>query len=241
MDDLKMKNIILFLVVIGLFSSCTKDANFTVTGTVKGLKKGTIYLQQVKDTSLVNLDSLVVDGDPDFEFYAKLKEPEVLYLYLDKVDASGYDDRILFFAEPGEMNIITSLRNFESFAAVTGSQNEVKLKEFLKMNSKFNDKNLELIQGAFSAQKDGDQDLILEYDDSLNNLLKTKYRYTGNFAATNKEFEVAPYLLLTQIPDASISYLDTIYKRFPKKIKSSKYGREVKKLIKTRRDEESTN
>ncbi|RMB60442.1 DUF4369 domain-containing protein [Dokdonia sinensis] len=236
-----MKNILLFSLIVGLFSGCSKDANFKVTGTVKGLKKGTIYLQQVKDTILVNLDSLVVDGDPDFEFYTDLKEPEVLYLYLDKVDASGYDDRILFFAEPGEMNIITSLKNFESFAAVTGSQNEVKLKEFLKMNSKFDDKNLDLIKASFIAQKNGEQDLILEYDDSLNNLLKTKYRYTGNFAATNKEFEVAPYLLLTQIPDASIAYLDTIYNKFPRKIKSSKYGRDVQKLIETRRKEEVSN
>lgn len=229
-----MKNTIFAIVAMTLLFGCAREESFTLTGTVKGLKKGTLYLQKVQDTVLVNLDSLVVDGDPDFEFYANLKEPEVLYLHLDKVDASGYDDRILFFAEPGEMNIITSLKNFESFAAVTGSQNQIKLKEFLRMNQKFNDKNLDLIQAAFEARKQEDQELIQEYDDSIDQLIKTKYRYTGNFAATNKDYEVAPYLLLTQIPDASVTYLDTIYRRFPKKIKSSKYGRDLKKWIDSR-------
>ena len=111
---------LLILSIITL-SSCSKSVDFKVTGTVKGLKKGTIYLQKIQDTSIVNLDSLVVDGNPDFALTTDLKEPEVLYLYLDKKDASEYDDRILFFAEPGEMTITTSLKNFESFAAITGS------------------------------------------------------------------------------------------------------------------------
>lgn len=230
-----MKKILLLSLLVTLLISCSKTGDFKLTGTVKGLKKGTLYLQKLQDSTLVNVDSLIVDGDPDFEFYTELKEPEVLYLHLDKVDASGYDDRIRFFAEPGEMNIITSLKNFESFAAISGSQNQVKMNEYLKMTEKFNGKNLDLLKASFEAQKSGDQDEIQKYDDSLQRLLKSKYRYTGNFAATNKELAIAPYLIITQIPDATIPYLDTLYGRFPKKIKSSKYGRELQKLIKVRK------
>jgi hypothetical protein len=231
-----MKKLLLLTVLASLLFSCSRTADLKLTGTVKGLKKGTLYLQRLQDTILVTVDSLIVDGDPDFEFYADLKEPEVLYLHLDKVDASGYDDRIRFFAEPGEMNIITSLKNFESFAAITGSQNQVKMNEFLKMSIKFNSKNLDLLKASFDAQKSGDQEEIQKYDDSLQILLKSKYRYTGNFAATNKDLAVAPYLVITEIPDATIPYLDTLYGRFPKKIKSSKYGRELQKLIKFRKE-----
>lgn len=232
-----MKKILLLTVLASLLFSCSRTADLKLTGTVKGLKKGTIYLQRLQDTILVTVDSLIVDGDPDFEFYADLKEPEVLYLHLDKVDASGYDDRIRFFAEPGEMNIITSLKNFESFAAITGSQNQAKMNEFLKMSIKFNSKNLDLLKASFDAQKSGDQEEIQKYDDSLQILLKSKYRYTGNFAATNKDLAVAPYLVITEIPDATIPYLDTLYGRFPKKIKSSKYGRELQSLIKARKED----
>ena len=224
---------LLFLSLITV-TSCSKSGDFTVTGTVKGLKKGTLYLQTIKDTTLINLDSLAVDGNPDFEFTTDLKEPQVLYLHLDKKDDSDYDDRILFFADPGEMSITTSLKNFEGFAAITGSQNQVKWQEFHKINDQFNDKNLDLIKDSFSAQKSGNQEAILKYDDSLNNLLQRRYRYTGNFAISNKELPIAPYIVITQIPDASVKYLDTIYKSLPAKMQRSLYGEQLKELISSR-------
>ena len=232
-----MRRFLTLLLLTCVVVACSDSNNFTVSGTVKGLKKGTLYLQRIQDTALVNLDSIVVDGDPEFEFSLMIDEPEVLYLHLDKVDASGYDDRILFFAEPGEMNITTSLKNFEGFAAVMGAENQMRWIEFQKMNQKFNDKNLNLIKGSYEAQISGIQEDILKYDDSLQNLLKSKYRYTGQFASTHSDLEMAPFLVLSQIPDANITYLDTIYNRFPKKIKRSKYGKELEKLIKQRKTE----
>jgi len=229
-----MRGFVFLFLSLLLVTSCSKQGNFTVSGTVKGLKKGTLYLQKIEDTALVNIDSLVVDGDPDFTFTTVLDEPQVLYLHLDKRDASGYDDRVLFFAEPGEMNITTSLKNFEGFAAVTGSENQMKWIQFQTINNKFNDKNLDLIKESFDAQKSGDQETILKYDDSLNNLLKRRYRYTGNFAITNKELPVAPYIVVTQIPDATITYLDTLYKSLPNKTQKSMYGKQLKELIKSR-------
>ncbi len=232
-----MINRILSIFIISLLViSCSKTGNVTVSGTVKGLKKGTLYVQQLKDTMLVNIDSLVVDGDPDFEFILDIKEPEVFYLHLDKADDSGYDDRIPFFAEEGTINITTSLKNFEGFAAIIGSENQMHWTEFKNMNKQFNDKNLDLLKGSFEAQQSGDQEEILAYDDSLQQLLKRKYLYTGNFAATNRELEIAPYILITQIPDAATSYLDTLYRSFPRKTKKSLYGKELKKLIDVRKE-----
>lgn len=226
-----MKKLVLISSLFITILSCSDSSNFTVTGTVKGLKKGTLYLQSLQDTSLVNVDSMVVDGNPDFTFKMDLKEPEVLYLYLDKADASGYDDRLPFFAEAGEMSITTTLKNFEGTATIIGSQNQLFWKEYQNMNQQFNDKNLDLLKGSFEARRDGKQESIKAYDDSIQSLIKRKYLYTGNFANVHKNSEIAPYLLLTQIPDASTSYLDTLYNRFPKNIKQSKYGKELKNIV----------
>lgn len=231
-----MKNLLTLFLLALLLTSCAKSGNLTVSGTVKGLKKGTLYVQRIQDTVLVTMDSLVIDGDPEFEFVLDVKEPEVFYLHLDKADESGYDDRIPFFAEEGAINITTSLKNFEGFAAVIGSENQMHWKEYQDMNKKFNDKNLDLIKASFEARQSGIQEDIAAYDDSLQSLLKRKYRYTGNFVVTNKELAVAPYLVLTQIPDASLSYLDTLYKSFPRKVKQSTYGRQLKKLIEQRQE-----
>ncbi len=230
-----MRRFLALLLLTCVLVACSESNNFTVSGTVKGLKKGTLYLQRIQDTALINIDSMVVDGDPEFEFSLTIDEPEVLYLHLDKVDASGYDDRILFFAEPGEMNITTSLKNFEGFAAVMGAENQMRWTEFQKMNQKFNNKNVDLIKGSYDAQVSGVQEDILKYDDSLQRLLRSKYRYTGQFASTHADLEMAPFLVLSQIPDANVTYLDTIYRRFPNKIKRSKYGKQLEKLIQERK------
>lgn len=231
-----MKHYLYFLFCLTFLISCSKSGNVTITGTVKGLKKGTLYIEHLKDSSLVNLDSLVIDGNPDFEFVLDIKEPEVMYLHLDKTDASGYDDRIPFFAEQGTINITTSLKNFEGFAAIIGSENQMHLKEFQNMNKQFNDRNLDLIKASYEAQIAKNEESILAYDDSIQSLFKRKYLYTGNFAATKKDLEVAPYIIISQIPDANKTYLDTIYQKLDKKIQQSKYGKELRKLIDTNKE-----
>lgn len=234
----------LIIICLTTLVACNKDSDFTLTGKINGLKKGKLYLQRVEDTTLVNLDSLIIDGDSEFEFYAKLKEPQILYLTLEKVDAYEYDDRIMFFAEPGEMTLNTSLKNFESQAAITGSENQIKLEEYNTIIRRFNDENLDLIKKNFEARKQQAEDSIIYYDQKLQNLTKRKYLYTVNFAMNNKQFEIAPYLAISEIFDANIKYLDTIYNSLEPKVKKSKYGSVLKDFIKDRKtsdnDEQTT-
>jgi len=238
---MKTKAVLILIFLIICIGSCTKKEvqNFSVSGTIKGLKKGTLYLQKIEDTLLVTIDSLVVDGNPDFEFSTTLSEPEVLYLYLDKVDNSQYDDRIFFFAEPEAiMTLSTTLENFESFAAITGSQNQSKWGEFQKINKRFNNTNLDLIKGSFDAQKDNNESLIEVYDDSLQQLIQRKYRYTGQFIINHADMAVAPYVAITQIPDAKVPFLEDLYGKLSKDIKDSKYGLSLKDLIEQRKAQE---
>ena len=134
---MRTKLALLSLIGLVLVTSCSKEGDFKLTGKINGLKKGTIYLQKIEDTALVTLDSLIVDGNSEFEFIADLKEPQIVYLTLEKVDAYEYDDRIMIFAEPGEMTLNTSLKNFESQAAITGSENQLKLDEYTKIIRRF--------------------------------------------------------------------------------------------------------
>ncbi len=236
--------ITLLIICLTTLIGCNRDADFVLTGKINGLKKGTIYLQRVEDTTLINLDSLIVNGDSEFEFYAKLKEPQILYLTLEKVDAFEYDDRIMFFAEPGEMTLNTSLKNFESQAAITGSENQIKLEEYNKIIHRFNDENLDLIKKSFEVRKQETEDSIIYYDQKLQNLTKRKYLYTVNFAMNNKQHEIAPYLAISEIFDANVKYLDTIYNSLEPKVKKSKYGDILKDFIKDRKtsdkEEETT-
>jgi hypothetical protein len=229
---------ILLLAIIALSSCNNKESNLIVNANIEGLKKGTVYLQKIDDTLMVDLDSVVVNGNANISMETFIESPQVMYLYLKKVDNSQYDDRIDFFAEEGEVNITTTLENFVTDVEITGARNQEKLEEYRSMMQRFNDKNLELIQQNFEAQRDENEEKLLAVDKQYESLLKRKYLYTVNFAINNKDLEVAPYLAISEVFDANIKYLDTIYNSLEPKVKKSLYGKQLKDFLKERRAEE---
>lgn len=236
-----MKKFGLLLVVLLLLAACSnEEKNLNIEGRVQGLKKGTLYLQKIEDTSLVTLDSVIVDGEEAFNFETFIDGPQILYLYLNKKDNNEFDDRFLFFAEPGEMIINTTLKNFETDAVIEGSENQKKLVEYRKMMQHFNDRNLELIQKNLLAQRDKNEALIDSTTRAYDDLLKRRYLYTVNYAINNKDYEVAPYLAISEIFDANIKYLDTIYTSLSPQVKGSKYGKSLKDYLQERKAEENS-
>ncbi|MDX1427697.1 MAG: DUF4369 domain-containing protein, partial [Salegentibacter mishustinae] len=196
------------------------------------------YLQKIEDTLMVDVDSVEVNGNANISLEAFIESPQVMYLYLKKVDNSQYDDRIDFFAEEGEVTINTTLEKFVTDAEIIGAKNQEKLEEYRKMMTRFNDKNLELIKENFEAQKEENEEKLIEVNKQYESLLKRKYLYTVNFAINNKDLEVAPYLALSEVFDANIKYLDTIYNSLEPKVKKSMYGIELKDFLKERKEEQ---
>lgn len=231
-----MKKLGLFILVLIFVAACSnKETNLEIEGRVQGLKKGTIYLQKIEDTSLVTVDSVRIDGRENFTFETFVESPQVMYLYLNKKDNNTYNDRIMFFAEPGKMVINTTLKNFEGDVVVEGSENHRKLMEYKTMIQRFNDRNLELIQKNLQAQ----QQENLEVQDSTNkefeNLIRRRYLFTVNFALNNKDREIAPYLAISEIYDANLKYLDTIYTSLTPEVKESLYGQSLEEFLEERR------
>lgn len=219
-----------------IVASCAKDnSNFTLKASIKNLKKGTVYLQKVQDSILVSVDSLKINGEGEFELHTRLDGPEVLYLKLDKNDKNT--GLIAFFADIGITEISTTLKNFALDAKIKGSKQQEKLEEYKLMMTKFNDKNLDLIKSNFEAQKSQDTILMDSSLKAYNNLTVKKYLFTINFAVNNKDSEIAPYLAVSEIPDANIRYLDTINNVLTPQIKTSKYGKALQELIAERKQE----
>ena len=237
---MQYKRIIIVLAVIAL-SSCSQEKekqNFSLKGNINGLKKGTVYLQKQQDTSLITLDSLVINGQSSFELKTTLDEPELLYLKLDKNDND--EGNILFFADKGITEISSTLKNFGYDAKIVGSEQQEVLEEYLLMMSKFNDRNLEMIKESLESQKAADTTKINSLQTDFDNLLKRKYLYTINFAINHKDSEVSPYLTISEIPNTSIKFLKQIYGALDEKIKNSKYGKELEELIEIREKSEDT-
>ena len=211
-----------------------------VSGRVDGLRKGTLFLQKVLDSTLIDIDSIVINGNPEFNFKTKIESPEIYYLYLNKDDGDTLNDRVMFFAEKGEITINTLLKTFESSAKVSGSENQELLQEYRKMARQFNAKNLDYIKdyinNAKSANDSQSSDSIQK---EMDNLLKRRYLYALNFAITHGDNVIAPYIALTEVSDANIKYLDTVASKLTEEVKSSKYGKLLIDLIASRKDLES--
>ena len=102
-----MNKIILALLILFSVTACKKEEastkNFVLTGNIEGLKEGKIYIQRIKDTVLVPIDSIIISGNSNFKSEFNLDSPEMLYLFLDRGVSNSFDNNIAFFAEPGKL------------------------------------------------------------------------------------------------------------------------------------------
>lgn len=235
-----MKKIALAVFTLFTLFACEKKetiegANVHITGNIEGLGQGKLYIQKIQDSTLVVLDSIQIKGESNFESHLKLDSPEMLYLFLDRGQTNSIDNSLPFFAEPGTISIETTLKHFFADAKIKGSKNHDLWIEFNKINKRFNDENLNLIEKRLKNDLKPNQKTADSIEAAYQKLLIRKYRYTANYAVTHGEYEIAPYLALSEIADITLPYLDTIQKSMKPKIVQSKYGKMLTQYIKERK------
>ena len=230
-----MKKIGLLLLVVMAVIACSKENENTmyVKGSVKGLKKGTFYLQKQIDSLIVSVDSVSVNGSTEFMMTDVVESPEMYYLTL-----GNSTKRISFFGEKDTISISSQLDRFEQKAVIKGSDNQDLLNNFNAIQNKFNNQKLDLIKEEFEARKIRSQDSVNIVAGKLKSWKRKKYLYTTNFAVTNGNYEVSPYIALTELVDANIRLLDTVNNSLSEEIKVSKYGKQLDKFIKDIKSQE---
>ena len=239
-----MKNTFLALAVLLFIVACKKeenygDANVHITGNIKGFKKGQLFIKRFNDSALVNIDTIVIDGNSQFESHLKLDSPEMLYLVIDRVKTTSVDSELPFFAEPGTIKIETTKDEFFAKAKITGSENQKLYEEFKAVKNKFVNENLDLRKLSYEAGNNvAKLDSITLKSDQLK---KRRYLHTANFALNHADHEVGPYVAITEIAqDINLKYLDTINKSMTPKVAKSRYGKILTDVIAQRKKLEAT-
>lgn len=228
-----MKKILFAFAALAIISCNDKkstEGNLHIKGNVKGLKQGTLYVQRIVDTALVPIDTINMKGDSNFESHLTIESPEMLYLFLDRGETNSIDNNIMFFAEPGNMTINTSLDKFFADAKITGSKNQKLFEDYKKVISRYKDAQLALTEEKLRAlqfKRAAPADIDQKDADNL----KRRYLFSINFALNNKDSEIAPYIALAEVYDANIKYLDTINNSMTPKVAKSKYGKMLTKFI----------
>lgn len=222
-----MKNSIIASLIALLIMSCAEnkpETNTHITGTIKGFTNGMLYLKKRNDTLWVAIDSVKMQRGSNFKFDFDLESPEMLYLVVNRGATNSIDNSLPVFAEPGTINVNTTLKYFFANAKVTGSKNHERYEQFQKINSKFTSEELLIAKEQFDAVRFNrlqDVDSIVQ---KLNKKRARKYLYAINFAITNKDYEVAPYVALSELTNANPLYLDSIQQAMSPKVAKSKYG-----------------
>ena len=225
-----MKQLI-FIFFAFLLLSCNQENpnQLVLSGTIDGLKQGVITIKKIDDTSFVAIDSIVFNGKSEFETIIDLKNPEVLYVFLDRGQTQSIDNSLMFFAEPGKMTFNSTLEKFYADAKFTGSKHHEVYEEYLKMRRKFNEKNMDFLNYELKAK-----DKNINFD-SINQLKinndKRRTLYTLNFAKNHKDSHVAPFIVISDVKETKLEFLKEVYNALNPKIKKGKYGFELKKII----------
>jgi hypothetical protein len=224
-----MKKLLPYIIVISLVISCGKShkGNMIVKGNIDGLKKGTLYLQKLKDTLLITVDSIQLNGESNFILADDVESPEIYYITLGEM--SG--EKISFFGEKGEITITSKLSKLATSVKITGSSNQILLDEYKAMIQKFNGKQLDLIKEKFDAKMANDTVIHKKSELDEKKLLRRRYLYTTNYALLHSDTEVAPFLALTELYNVNIKLLDTINNSLTEKVKTSKYGKQLNEFV----------
>ena len=218
------------LFVIFIIMGCENEKNqINVNVQIDGFKKGKIYLQKIKDSVLVNLDSVFVDSKNPIILKSKIESPEIFYIDLD---IAGKDNKIAFFAEKGDIKIATNLKRFNTEFEISGSSNDSVYRNYLSVIKKFNNNRLDLIKVSFDNSIDKDSVAIIQT--KIKSLNKRQYMYSLNFAVTNGKYHVAPYIALSEFYNSEKVLLDTIKTSLSNKVLNSKYGQMLKELIESK-------
>jgi hypothetical protein len=234
-----MKKIISVLVFSIIMYACSskKEGNMIVQGQIKGLKKGKLYLQKMVDTVLVSIDSIALLGTETFKLTDNVDSPVLYYLTFD---GNTTDKRILFFGEKGTITINDKVDEFGFNPEINGSNNQKILDKFNVMSKMFQNQRLEFIKKDFEAKKAKDEKLIEKLEKDYQRLVRRRVLYTTNFALTNADTEVAPYIALTEMYDASLKMLDTVNNSLSTEIKASDYGKRFQEYLdKIKRNEDN--
>lgn len=225
-----MKRLFAVIIISVTLFSCSskKEGNMIVEGQIKGLKKGTLYLQRMQDTVLISVDSIKLLGKETFTLTDQVDSPVMYYLTFD---GNTTDKRILFFGEEGVITINDHVDKFGISPKIAGSKNQEVLDKFNEINKKFQTERLEFIKKDFDAKKINNDSLIQKVAEDYKRLIRRRVLYTTNFAVNHKDFEAAPYIAITEMYDASLQMLDTVNNSLSKKIQKSTYGKSLQDYI----------
>ena len=232
-----MKKILLLVAVAVVLFSCKNlgAGEYVITGTVKGMKTGLVFLEKQNPMGMgpQAIDTVkIVDGK--FEIKGKTGEPEIHFIQIDKVNG-----KVPFILEGGEIEITVDKDTLSKSKLAGTYSNE----EFTKFNDESNkiQKKLQKNVMAFQmknmaamndAQKNNDTVVMNKLRKDYDVVQKPITDYTFGYPKTHPKSYIS--VLIVQMMSGNPKYakdIDGLYNSLDESLKKTKPGKAIKLSI----------
>ncbi|MGV3696134.1 DUF4369 domain-containing protein [Flavobacterium sp.] len=231
-----MKKIILLVAGAVALYSCNNlaEGEYEITGTVKGMKTGLVYLEKQNPmTGAQAIDTVkIVDGK--FEIKGKTTEPEIHFLQIDKIQG-----KVPFILEGGEIEIAVDKDSLyksklggtysnEEFTKFNEESSKIQ-KRLQKQVMEFQMKNMAVMN---EAQQKNDTVTMNRIRKEYDAIQKDITDYTFNYPKTHPKSYIS--VLIAQMMLSNPKYskeIEPLYNSLDESLKKTKAGKSVKEYI----------
>lgn len=232
-----MKKSLLLLAIVLVLVSCNKlaDGEYEITGNVKGMKTGTVYLEKQSPMGMGTqpIDTVkIIDGK--FVIKGKTKETEISFIQIEKLQG-----KIPFVLEGGEIEITVDKDSLTKSKSVGTYSND----EFTKFNdesnkiqkrlqkkvTEFQNKNMTIIN---EAQKNKDTLTMNKLRDEYEFIQKDITDFTFTYPKTHPKSFIS--VLIVQMMANNPKYakeIEPLYNSLDESLKKTIPGKSIKSGI----------
>ena len=233
-----MKKILLSVTIAAALFSCSKvaDGEYLITGKVKGMKSGLVFLQKENPDGmgLINVDTVKI-VDEKFEIKGKVDEPAINLIEIQKVNG-----KVPFILEEGEISIevnkdsiqkskIGGTYSNDEFSKFTAETEKIK-KGLQKKVADFQTKNMAKMQ---KASQEKDTATINALRKQYSDLQKDLNGYTFDYPKTHPKSFISVLIVQAMFTQKQFKPADieAVYNTLDETLKKTKPGKKIKENL----------
>lgn len=220
-----MKKIVFIFCIGIILASCVGNKDqFKITGTVKGVDTGMIFLQKYDLENWVNIDSTKLTKG-EFTFTGKVDLPEMWHIALQENQMV-----IPVFMENTKIDVQIFPDSLEK-STIKGSASQDIYQQYLTMNEATSAK-MDDVYKEWKKAKEANDTLGMERNDSISNALDVEMKkQLQDFVKTNNKTVVSPYLVMRNSWQFELPELEEVVTVMDTSLNASPYMQSLQKRV----------
>ncbi len=220
-----MKRILFMLCVSAVLTSCMSGKDqFKITGSVKGVDTGMVFLQKYEVDQWVDTDSARLDKG-EFVFVGKVSVPELVQIVM-----KANEVLLPVFVDNEAINLQIFPDSLEK-STVKGSANHDIYQQYVAMSEAINIR-MDKVYDEWKKAKVAGDTVGMERNDSISNCLDTEVKQQLlDFVKTNNKTVVSPYLIMRNSWQFELPELEEVVTAMDTSLNQSQYMQALQKRI----------